>query len=143
MEHPLYRSESLERDKISILQDANWVINTLPLTLHTNKLFTSDLFQHLNNACFINVGRGASVDEDSLFTAFDNKNLRLAVLDVFSNEPLVYDSPLWSRTEIIITPHISAVTSPEEAVKCFLNTIKNVDQERFTLINQVEVDKGY
>jgi len=127
----------------TILQDANWVINTLPLTLHTNKLFTSDLFKNLNNACFINVGRGASVDEDSLLRALDNKNLRLAVLDVVSKEPLAYDSPLWSRPEIILTPHISAITSPEEAVDCFLNTLKNVDQERLPLNNQVEVDKGY
>ena len=127
----------------SILEDANWVINTLPLTLNTDKLFTNDLFKHLNNACFINVGRGASVDEYSLFTALDNKNLRLAVLDVFSDEPLAYNSPLWSRTEILITPHISAITSPEEAVDCFLNTLENVDQDRFPLINQVEVDKGY
>ncbi|ODA38901.1 D-2-hydroxyacid dehydrogenase [Desulfosporosinus sp. BG] len=126
-----------------ILQDAHWVINTLPLTLKTNKLFTYDLFKHLNKACFINVGRGASVDEYSLLTALDNKNLRLAVLDVFENEPLAHDSPLWERPEIIITPHISAVTSPEEAVNCFLDTHKNVDQERFPLINQVEIDKGY
>lgn len=127
----------------SILQDANWVINTLPLTLQTDRLFNYDLFKHLNNACFINVGRGASVDESSLFTALDNKNLRLAVLDVFKDEPLAHDSLLWKRPEIIITPHISAVTSPEEAVDCFLSTLKNVDQERFPLINQVEIDKGY
>lgn len=127
----------------SILQDANWVINTLPLTLNTDKLFTEDLFKHLHNACFINVGRGASVDEDSLVLALERKNLRRAVLDVLSNEPLASDSHLWDRLDIIITPHISAITSPEEAVECFLNTLKNVEQKKFPLINQVDIDKGY
>lgn len=126
-----------------ILQDANWVINTLPLTLNTNKLFTEDLFKHLHNACFINVGRGASVDEDSLVSALDRKNLRKAVLDVLSHEPLASDSYLWDRSDIIITPHISALTSSKEAVECFLSTLNNVEQKRFPLINQVDIDKGY
>ncbi|TGE33391.1 D-2-hydroxyacid dehydrogenase [Desulfosporosinus sp. Sb-LF] len=126
-----------------VLEDANWVINTLPLTPSTFKLFNHEIFKHLRGACFINVGRGLSVDESSLFAALDHKNLRLVVLDVFSNEPLACNSPLWSREEIIITPHISALTSPEAAVDCFLNTLKTIELGKFPLMNQVEVDKGY
>lgn len=125
-----------------VLSGAHWVINTLPYTSQTANLFDGRLFQYLDKACFINVGRGASVDEESLLDALELGKLRLAVLDVFREEPLPNRSLLWSHPAIVVTPHISALTSLEDAVVCFLRTLENVE-EGIRPDNVVDTDKGY
>lgn len=125
-----------------LLQEADWIISTLPLTKQTYKIFNDDFFQQLNNSGFINVGRGATVDESALLGALQKKKLRQAVLDVFEAEPLPETSPLWEHPDIVITPHISAVTTPEEAVDCFLDTLVKVEHNE-PLHNQVKTKKGY
>jgi glyoxylate/hydroxypyruvate reductase len=126
----------------SQLHEMNYLINTLPLTEQTVKLFDGELFNQLSNAAFINVGRGATVDEDALLQALDKKHLGFAILDVFSHEPLPEDHRFWSHPNIHITPHISAVTTPEEGVACFLETLKNLEENK-PLKNIVNVKKGY
>lgn len=126
----------------TILPEADWVISTLPLTTETKELFNSELFSHFNNAAFINVGRGATVDEEALIAALDSGKIRKAVLDVVTIEPLPEDSPLWVREDITITPHISAITDLDEAVICFFDTLKKIQQNEL-LSNMVDVSKGY
>lgn len=126
----------------AILESANWVINTMPLTAETKKYFDKEKFSCLQNAGFINVGRGASVEHNALIDALDKKHLKIAVLDVFEEEPLPVDSNLWDREDITITPHISAVTSPKEAIDCFLDTLKRIEAGE-KLINEVDLDRGY
>lgn len=126
----------------ALLEDADWIISTLPLTKETDSLFNSDFFQTLNGASFINVGRGATVDEKALLEALQKGNLCQAVLDVFSEEPLPDASPLWEHPNVIITPHISAITSPEEAVECFLETLANIEAGN-ALSNRVSIEKRY
>ncbi|WP_102346236.1 D-2-hydroxyacid dehydrogenase [Bacillus sp. Marseille-P3661] len=126
----------------SVLPIADWVISTLPLTKETNGIFNSKLFSYFNSAAFINVGRGATVDETALMEALNTGKVRQAVLDVFSTEPLLEDSPLWEREDVIITPHISAVTELDEAVACFIDTLKKVEQNE-DLHNRVDIEKGY
>ncbi|MDF2855572.1 MAG: D-isomer specific 2-hydroxyacid dehydrogenase [Neobacillus sp.] len=126
----------------SQLNEMNYLINTLPLTEQTVKLFDGELFNKLSNVGFINVGRGATVDEEALIQALSNQQLKFAVLDVFTQEPLPEDHRFWSHPNIHITPHISAVTTPEEGVACFLETLKNIDENK-PLKNIVDVKKGY
>ncbi len=126
----------------TVLPEADWVISTLPLTDETKGLFNSELFSHFNFAAFINVGRGATVDEEALIAALDSGKIRKAVLDVVTIEPLPEDSPLWVRDNITITPHISAITDLDEAVTCFFDTLKKIEQNE-TLPNKVDVSKGY
>ena len=126
----------------TVLPEADWVISTLPLTDETKGLFNSELFSHFNNAAFINVGRGATVDEEALIAALDSGKIRKAVLDVVTIEPLPEDSPLWVRDNITITPHISAITHLEEADTCFFVTLKKIEHNE-TLPNKVDVSKGY
>jgi D-2-hydroxyacid dehydrogenase (NADP+) len=125
-----------------VLEHANWIISTLPLTEETNELFNGEFFSHLQNAGFINVGRGKTVDEAALLAALGYKNVRLAILDVFEEEPLPASSFLWEHPCITVTPHISAVTSPEEGIACFMETLERVEKGQ-TLINAVDVKKGY
>ncbi|WP_199426349.1 D-2-hydroxyacid dehydrogenase [Thermaerobacillus caldiproteolyticus] len=125
-----------------VLPKADWVISTLPITQQTYRLFSEEIFSYVKNAGFINVGRGDTVDEVALLNALESRHLRLAILDVFTKEPLPLESPLWQHPNVIITPHISALTSPEEAVRCFLETLQNIEMNK-PLHNRVDIRKGY
>lgn len=124
------------------LSEANFIINTIPLTNATYHLFNENIFKSLQSSVFINVGRGATVEENSLITALEEGNLKHAVLDVFSKEPLPLSNPIWNRSDITLTPHISAITTPEEAVVCFLDTLKKIETGQ-RIDNQVDVNKGF
>ncbi len=129
-------------EHFSRLPEINYIINTLPLTEKTEKIFYEGIFKHLSNAGFINVGRGASVDEVSLLQALAENQVKFAVLDVFAEEPLPENNPLWDHPRVQITPHISAVTTPDEGAACFLDTLKNIDENK-PLTNLVDSKKGY
>jgi phosphoglycerate dehydrogenase-like enzyme len=133
---------STEDDNTEVLQKADYIISTMPLTKKTRKMFDNSFFEKLSDTGFINVGRGASVDSRALLDALDKGQLKFAVLDVFETEPLLETDPLWSHPKVNITPHISAVTTPEEGTKCFLDTIRNIDEGR-DLTNIVDVKRGY
>lgn len=91
------------------LSKADVVVLTLPLTKQTRKMFNSCLFEKMKeNSIFVNIARGAIVDEQDLLKALDEK-LMGAVLDVFEQEPLSNSSLLWKRENVIITPHNSFV----------------------------------
>lgn len=127
----------------SALQEGDWVINTLPLTPATSKLFDRERFAHMRHAGFINVGRGGSVDSEALLDALELGSVRTAVLDVFETEPLPPESPLWSHPAVRITPHISAVTSPEEAAEELLATLDRIEGGEIPLPNRVDPERGY
>lgn len=129
-------------DHLSKLSQINYVINTLPLTEKTESMFNHNFFNELSNVGFINVGRGASLDEKALLQALDENRVKFAVLDVFAKEPLPEGNPLWNHPKVSITPHISAVTTPNEAVDCFIKTLKNVEENK-PLHNKVDVAKGF
>jgi phosphoglycerate dehydrogenase-like enzyme len=61
------------------------------------------------SAFFINVGRGENVDEAALIETLRNKRIAGAALDVFANEPIPPDSPLWDLPNVIITSHITGL----------------------------------
>ncbi|MBU9712591.1 D-2-hydroxyacid dehydrogenase [Evansella tamaricis] len=130
--------EGKELDKVKF---PDYVINTMPNTKQTVGMFNKARFSKLEDAVFINVGRGESVDHGALLEAL-GKGIRLAVLDVFPEEPLPKDNPLWNHPNVIITPHISAITTPEEGIDCFLKTLHNIETGK-ALQNQVDLIKGF
>ncbi|PHX70927.1 MAG: hydroxyacid dehydrogenase [Acidimicrobium sp.] len=96
----------------SALARADWVAVALPLTDNTRQIFNAETFAIMKpGACFINVGRGELVDEDSLVAALQSGHLAGAALDVFATEPLPSDSPLWDMDNVIITPHSSSASA--------------------------------
>jgi glyoxylate/hydroxypyruvate reductase len=138
-----YFKEVMKLDShLSRLSEMNYIINTLPLTEKTEKLFNDTIFSHVAKAGFINVGRGASVDEEDLLQALSVNHVSFAVLDVFAQEPLPENNLLWSHPRVFITPHISAVTTPNEGAVCFLETLKNIEENK-PLKNIVDIKKGY
>ena len=93
----------------NLLTKADIVILTLPLTEETKHLFDKTKFQIMKNgALVVNISRGAVVNTNDLIVAL-NEKLGGAVLDVFEEEPLGENSPLWDMENVIITPHNSFV----------------------------------
>lgn len=90
---------------------ADWVISAVPLTPSTYGMFDTRFFGLLQpSARFINVGRGASVVEADLVSALERRWLAGAALDVFDDEPLGEDGPLWDVPGLLVSPHLSGDT---------------------------------
>ncbi|WP_306903687.1 D-2-hydroxyacid dehydrogenase [Arthrobacter pascens] len=97
-----------------LLASADAVVNTLPGTPYTEKLFNREAFGAMKpGTVFVNVGRGTVVDEDALLEALDNGQVSYACLDVFAVEPLPQDSRLWDHPKVMVSPHTSALSSAE------------------------------
>ena len=87
---------------------ADHVVNLLPASSSTDKLFTSSKFAAMKpGAAIYNVGRGDTVDQDALIAALESGQVGAAYLDVTNPEPLPSDHPLWSAPNCLITPHVA------------------------------------
>jgi phosphoglycerate dehydrogenase-like enzyme len=94
-----------------LLSQSDYVILVAPLTPTTRSLMNSARFAKMKpDACLINVSRGLLVDESALAQALREKKIGAAALDVFAEEPLPPDSPLWDLENLLITPHTAALT---------------------------------
>src|SRR5262249_5929478 len=88
-----------------LVGDADAIVVTLPLTDETRGLISRRTLERMRpNAVFVNIGRGAVVDEEALIEALQANRIR-AALDVFTEEPLPESSPLWSMPNVLISPH--------------------------------------
>ncbi|MEU3185830.1 D-2-hydroxyacid dehydrogenase [Streptomyces sp. NPDC006923] len=94
-----------------LLTLADWVICAAPLTDATRGMFDARLFGLMRpSAHFINVGRGLLVVEPDLVAAVSRRWIAGAALDVFDQEPLGPESPLWDVPGLIVSPHMSGDT---------------------------------
>lgn len=99
----------LASELLELASDADVIINSLPLTETTRGILDKEFFAATKKgALFINVGRGATVDTDSLTGALTSGHLGGAGLDVTDPEPLPADHPLWQLENVIITPHVAS-----------------------------------
>ena len=93
------------------VKDKDFVVNLLPLTSKTRRVFNAQVFRQMkSSAFFINIGRGETVDEKALIAALEERRIAGAGLDVFENEPLPPDSPLLQMETVILTPHVAGVS---------------------------------
>ncbi len=107
---------------------ADWLIVTLPLTSETRGLIGREVLQACRGAVLMNAGRGVVVDEALLPEALDKGWLRGAALDVFDAEPLPAESPLWADARVMISPHISGITTIDGAVTGFLECLAALER---------------
>ena len=109
------------------LETADVIVLTLPLTEDTRGFFQRERFSHCKNgAILVNIARGAVVKEKDLTDALVSKKLGGAVLDVFADEPLPKESPLWDMENVLITPHNSFV-SPKNNERLFRVICQNLE----------------
>jgi phosphoglycerate dehydrogenase-like enzyme len=123
--------------------NVDYLVCCLPGTDSTRGIVDADFIAALpNKAWLVNVGRGGSVDEFALAHALNRRTLAGAVLDVFTEEPLPHEHPLWSTPNTYITAHIAAINNPAEIVKVFINNYKRYIQGE-SLIYKVDFNLGY
>ncbi|MBE0485173.1 D-2-hydroxyacid dehydrogenase [Marinobacter sp.] len=90
------------------LSHADYVVIAAPLTPQTEGLFDSKAFAAMKkSARLINIGRGPIVKTDDLIKALEDGEIAGAALDVFEEEPLPEDHPLWQRDDVIMTAHMA------------------------------------
>ena len=125
------------------LGQINVLICTVPYTPNTHGLLNYELFQKLKYPTYlINVSRGAVQIEKDILEALDKGFLSGAFLDVFEQEPLVKESPLWDHPKIKITPHIASLTYPEEGIHQVLESFERVEKG-LPLKHQIDRKKMY
>ncbi|MFC7167037.1 D-2-hydroxyacid dehydrogenase [Halospeciosus flavus] len=91
------------------IEDARFVVVTTPLTEATRGLLGADEFDAMReDAYLVNVARGPVVDQDALVDALESGEITGAALDVFEEEPLPEDSPLWDMDDVLVSPHAAA-----------------------------------
>jgi phosphoglycerate dehydrogenase-like enzyme len=131
----------------AVLPNCDYVVVTLPLTKETNRLFSAKQFDLMkSSAFFINIGRGEIVVERDLISALQRGQIAGAGLDVFEQEPLTVESPLWEMENVIITPHTSGSTEHynQRVIENILipNLINYISGNQPS-VNLVNYSKGY
>jgi glyoxylate/hydroxypyruvate reductase A len=128
-EIPGVTSYAGDQEMRDFLQGTRVLINLLPNTPETAGIINQSLLAQLaDNSYVMNIARGAHVVEADLLAALDSGKVKAAMLDVFHQEPLPADNPLWAHPRVAITPHVAAVTRPEEAIAYIAKTIGQVER---------------
>jgi phosphoglycerate dehydrogenase-like enzyme len=134
--------EALEAE----LPSADVIVLATPLTTETGTLLTGPRLDCLPpRAIVVNVARGALIDESALIDRLARGSLRGAVLDVFREEPLPPTSPLWGLRQVLLTPHVAAVSPRrfwERELELFLDNWVRY-RRGDPLRNVVDKDAGY
>jgi len=132
-------------DLLAGLAEADHVVNVLPRTASTERIFDAAAFAAMKpTAFFVNIGRGATVDEAALIDALATGVIGGAALDVFDVEPLPADSPLWTMPNVLVSPHRAGDHDgwPRDVVALFADNLRRYLAGE-PLRNVVDVSLGY
>lgn len=124
---------------------ADVIVNAAPLTPATTALINAEVLAAVKDgAHFVNIGRGASVDEPALIDALQHGPLGFASLDVFAEEPLPQVSALWGLDNVLISAHMSGdvVGWKESLAEQFVDNAGRWLRDE-DLMNVVDKSKGY
>ncbi|HEX8541801.1 MAG TPA: glyoxylate/hydroxypyruvate reductase A [Pseudomonas sp.] len=125
------------------IANADILVVMLPLTPQTNGLLSAERLALLpDGSCFINVSRGAVVDQQALTAALASGNIGEATLDVFDREPLPPQDPLWALDNVLITPHLASVAIPATAAAQVADNIQRLARGE-AVLHQVDPARGY
>jgi phosphoglycerate dehydrogenase-like enzyme len=125
------------------LEEIDYLVAILPDTPETDNLLDAEALKKLpQHAYFINIGRSNVIDDEALIDALENKRLAGAALDVFDEEPVPKESPLWDTPNLTITAHIAAVSYPSLIVPIFVDNYRRYTNKQ-PLKYVVDFDAGY
>lgn len=143
---PHFDQVGVDADSAAFATQATVIVNIMPLTAATKHFFAAAYFQALTQQpLFVNVGRGPSVDTAALVEALQDGHLRAAVLDVFEQEPLPQDSPLYQLPNVLLTPHIAGTTPHKraEVYEIFSENLIQFMKDGTLARNQIDYALGY
>lgn len=119
-----------------LLNQSDFIICTAPLTKETENKFDEAAFSKMKrDAIFINIGRGAIVDEEALVKALKNNEIGGCGLDVLREEPVRLNHPLLDLNNAVILPHIgsASVVTRNRMIQLCVDNIKAILQEQAPL----------
>jgi len=138
--------ETFPPERLSeMLSLCDYVVVAVPLTLETRKLIGEAELQAMKpSAYLVNISRGGTVDEAALIKALREGWIAGAGLDVFEEEPLPSDSPLYDLENVILSPHVSGFTLryDERASYLFAENLRRYLAGE-PLLNLVDKEMGY
>ena len=121
------------------------IVVTLPGTAATEGLMSAEVFAAVKpGVTVVSVGRGTVIDERALIDALRDGRVGFAALDVFADEPLAVDSPLWQDPRVLVSPHTAALNPAEDRLIAELfarNATRLLDSR--PLINRVDTVEFY
>lgn len=129
-----------------VIAASDYIVNTLPLTEATRNLIDAAAFKQMKpTAFYINIGRGGTTDQAALVEALQSKQIAGAGLDVFEQEPLPADSPLWGLENLILTPHTSGSTThyTERIIDIFTANLRAYVRGEVLPRNRVDLQLQY
>ncbi|MGM0858047.1 MAG: 2-hydroxyacid dehydrogenase [Pseudomonadota bacterium] len=129
-----------------LLGQVQTVVTILPDTAATRHILDARRLAQLpQGASIINPGRGSLIDQTALLEALGPGNepghLRGALLDVFEEEPLSADHPLWQHPRVIVTPHMAAPTPLSDAIDQVIAYLKAF--EAGEPVTTIDPEAGY
>ena len=130
-------------DRLAFAERLDYLVSVLPQTSQTDNLIDHEVLTRLNpGAIVINAGRGNAVVEADLIASLNAGHVRAAVLDVFREEPLPGDDPLWSTPGAYVTSHTAGPTPDEAIGEVFERNLKLYIAEE-PLTDAVQPGRGY
>jgi phosphoglycerate dehydrogenase-like enzyme len=139
----LHGEDGLER----LLEESDALVVTAPDTPSTRGVLSRERIRRLpRGAVVLNLARGRLVDEEALLEALSDGHLRGAGLDVFATEPLPAEHPFWRLPNVLMTPHVSAVSRGfwrREMDLILENLRRFLADPRSPLLNEVDRAAGY
>ncbi len=126
-----------------MLPQCDALVCLLPLTAQTRNIVNGKNLSLLKRySCLINLARGGHLVVDDLLRSLDSGHLAHAYLDVFDQEPLPADSPLWNHPGVSVTPHSAALTEPRTAIAKIVENVERVRRGE-TPLHLVDFAAGY
>lgn len=127
----------------AFLGQCDILLCVLPLTEQTEGILDRNLFALLpRGAGLVNMGRGGHLVEGDLLEALESGQLGGAILDVLQVEPAAADHPFWGHPQVVLTPHVAAMTQPASAFGVLLENIRRFERgER--MVGQIDRNRGY
>ncbi len=131
----------------AMLKESDYIIVCVPKTPQTINMIGAEEFAVIKPTAFlIDVSRGEIVNQVALIEALNSQQIAGAALDVFPEEPLAPDNPLWKMPNVIVTPHIAGesvtATYNDRAIEIF-----SINMERYLagepLLNLISYSRGY